>query len=378
MAMAEHDFLGHLFPCHMKPQADELLSSWLTRLSLAHGLQPRTFCSILWPAQPIWTGDIDRRATPEMLSILAQKTATCRRQVLATSLRPYEGTLWEDGGSYRSRHWLLANAMQRQRRCLPGLQYCPQCLHTDATPYFRRCWRLGFVTVCTAHHCRLLDRCPACCAPVNFHLLPGDMDTITRCHQCQLDLGVAEPPALDTSPVHQRLVTFQTVLLHALTTGWYPLTADEFVRLPHYLRVVRHLGRFLVTHRDADQQRARLCRRVEQPYFVPCVPASKQWALEGLSVIDRFRLLLLVAWWVDEWPEQFITVCLENLFWPSDLLRGMPSPPLWYEQTVHKVSWWEALKKVIQEYDDTERLSQVQNAHAPPGTRERRLVGVAR
>jgi len=31
------------------------------------------------------------------------------------------------------------------------------------------------------------------------------------------------------------------------------------------------------------------------------------------------------------------------------LLRHMPSPPLWYEQMVQKVSWWEALKKAIQE-----------------------------
>jgi hypothetical protein len=68
------------------------------------------------------------------------------------------------------------------------------------------------------------------------------------------------------------------------------------VRLPHYLRVVRHLGGLLVTHRDADYRRAGLCRRVEQPYFVPCLPASKQWAIEGLSVTDRYRLLLLLAW----------------------------------------------------------------------------------
>jgi hypothetical protein len=376
--MSETGLSGPLFPLHVKPQADELLSSWLTRLSRAHGLEPRAFGTYLWPAMRLWDGDIDQRAAAAVLAVLVQKTAISPQRAFATTLTAYEGTLYERLTPQGHPIWLLANAMRRQRRCLPALQYCPQCLRTDATPYFRRCWRLGFVTVCTDHHCRLLDRCPACCAPVNFHLLPGDMDTITRCHQCQLDLGVAESPALDTSPVHQRLVTFQTLLLQALTTGWYPLTDDELVRLPHYLRVVRHLGRFLVTHRDANQQRARLCRRVEQPYFVPSVPASKQWALEGLSVTDRFRLLLLVAWWVEDWPEQFITVCLENLFWPSDLLRGMPSPPLWYEQTVHKVSWWEALKKVIQEYDDTERLSQAQNAQAPPGTLERRLVGVAR
>src|SRR5262249_26619441 len=91
LVMSEQGLSGQLLPRHVKPQSDELLSSWLTRVSLAHGLQPRTFGSILWPAKASWTGDIDRRATPEMLSILAQKTATSPRQALATTLRAYEG-----------------------------------------------------------------------------------------------------------------------------------------------------------------------------------------------------------------------------------------------------------------------------------------------
>jgi hypothetical protein len=354
--MPEQAVSGHVFPCHVKPQADELLSSWLTRVSLAHGLQVRTFCSILWPAKAIGTGDIDRRATSEMLSIVAQKMATSPRQAFATTLRAYEGTLWEDWGSPSSRHWLLLGAIHGQRRNQPGLQYCPQCLRADATPYFRRCWRLGFVTVCSDHHCYLLDRCPACFDPVNFYLLPHDTDTIARCYQCQLDLVGVESRALDTSQGHQRLVTFQTLLLNALTTGWYPLTEDEMVRLPSYLRVVRQLGRLLVTHRDAAHKRAQFCRRLEQPYFAPCLPASKQWALEGLSVTDRFQLLLLVAWWLEDWPEQFITVCFDHLIWPRDLLRRMSCPPQWYEQTVQRVSWGEALKRAIQAYNDAQAL----------------------
>jgi len=347
--MSNKGVSGQLLPRHIKPQADELLSSWLTRLSLAHGLEPRAFCTILWPAKQIWVGDIDRRATLDMLSILAEKTAISRRRAFDTTLSAYEGTLWD---SYGPRHWLLLGTIQRQRRDRPGLQYCPQCLRADATPYFRRYWRLGFVTVCTDHDRLLLDRCPACCDPVNFHLLPYDTDTIARCHQCQFDLVVAESPALDANPAHQRLVTLQTLLLQALTTGWYPLAEDEIVKLCHFLRVLRHLGRLLIRHRDADLHRARLCRRVQQPHFVPHLPSSKQWALEGLSVTDRFRLLLLLAWWLEDWPDHFVTVCLELLIWPRDLLRRMASPPLWYEQTVEQVTWSEALKRVLQEYNN--------------------------
>jgi hypothetical protein len=33
----ETDLTGKVWPVHLKPQEDELLSSWLTRLALAHG-----------------------------------------------------------------------------------------------------------------------------------------------------------------------------------------------------------------------------------------------------------------------------------------------------------------------------------------------------
>jgi len=142
------------------------------------------------------------------------------------------------------------------------------------------------------------------------------------------------------------------MLLQALTTGWYPLAEDESVQLGHFLGVLRHLGRLLVRHRDADLHRARLCQRVKQPYFIPHLPSSPQWTLEGLSVTDRFRLLLLLAWWLEDWPDQFITVCLELPIWPRDLLRHMASPPLWYEQTVEKVTWSEAFQRALQEYNN--------------------------
>jgi hypothetical protein len=350
--MPENDAVDRPFPCHVKPQADELLSSWLTRLSLVHGLQPRTFATILWPATQIWTSDTDHHVTSEMLAILAQKTSTSRPRAFATSLRAYEGILWERSSSYASRPWLLRNGFQSQRQARPGLQFCPKCLQADAMPYFRRCWRLGFVTVCRAHQRRLLDRCPACGAPVNFHLLPHDTDTITRCYHCQFDLVVAESPSLDASSADQRLAAFQTSILQAMTTGWYQLAEDAVVRLFQFLRVLRYLVRLLVMHEDANRLRDGFCRRLEQPYFIPCLPASTYRLLEGLSVTDRFQLLLLVAWWLEDWPEQFVTICFDHLIGPHHLLRHMSSPPSWYEQTVQQVSGETALKRAIELFED--------------------------
>jgi len=344
--MADKGLSGQRFPCHVQPQADELLSSWLTRLSLAHGLQPRTFCTILWPATPIWIGDLDWRATSGMLSLLAQKTATSRQRAFATSLRAYASTLWEGLSAYGSRPWLLLGARQSQRSGRPGLQYCPQCLRADATPYFRRCWRLGFMTVCTAHRRRLLDRCAACGEPVTLHCLPSETETITRCARCQHDLRAIEAPGLEDSPLHQRVVAFQAWLLTALSTGWCQLAVPGRVRLAPYLRVLHQLACVLATHPRADYRRAQLCYRCDQPFFALCFPAVARRVIEALAVTDRFRLMLLLAWWVEDWPEHFIAVCLETCLWPRELLARMPAPPVWFADIVQNISWWEALHRL--------------------------------
>lgn len=227
--------------------------------------------------------------------------------------------------------------MRSQRRSLPGLQYCPQCLRADITPYFRRCWRLGFVTMCRDHGHRLLDRCPACREPVNFHCLEGDAEAITCCYRCRFDLRWGEAPILDASTMHQRVVAFQTALLEALVIGWYPLAASGIVRVSRYLRVLHHLARLLTTHKQAAQWRATFCRRARQPYFEPRFPSSTRRALEVLSVMDRFRLMLLLAWWLEDWPEHFVAVCVDTVLWARDLLDRMPSPPGWYAHIVQQV-----------------------------------------
>ena len=132
--MVDKGLSGQRFPCHVQPQADELLSSWLTRLSLAHGLQPRTFCAILWPA----TLDMDRRSHrrghPRHARPTGPENGDSHQRAFATTLRAYAGTLWEGlahspaPGSCRARDTASAKAGR-------GLQYCPQCLRADATPY---------------------------------------------------------------------------------------------------------------------------------------------------------------------------------------------------------------------------------------------------
>ena len=94
-AMVDKGLSGQRFPCHVQPQADELLSSWLTRLSLAHGLQPRTFCAILWPATPVDMKRSRPRGHPRHARPTGPENGDSHQRAFATTLRAYAGTLWE-------------------------------------------------------------------------------------------------------------------------------------------------------------------------------------------------------------------------------------------------------------------------------------------
>ena len=110
------------------------------------------------------------------------------------------------------------------------------------------------------------------------------------------------------------------------------------------LRVCQQLVRILVTRHDAASRRAQLCHHVGYPFFELCFPSPYRRTLDVLSVTARFQLMRLLAWWVADWPEHFLTVCWEQLLWPRILLEHMASPPPWYKDTVHQVSWENTLR----------------------------------
>jgi hypothetical protein len=91
-------------------------------------------------------------------------------------------------------HLLLARpARGGNRRDQPILAYCPGCLATDASPYFRRRWRFAPFVVCLTHHALLLDCRWRCRARVDG-LTPSGRCQQPRCGSCGALL--CEAPAM--------------------------------------------------------------------------------------------------------------------------------------------------------------------------------------
>ena len=153
------------WPVRPKPLPDEILSSWLMRLAMAHGVKLHTLSTATWPQKAVWNRDIDKSADEEVVRVLAGKTATSLERAWSTVLSAYEGRLFESYNYYGPTPWLLPVGVYHRVRQRYGQQFCPRCLAEDEEPYYRRRWRLAFMVCCEHHRVTLCDRCPRCTSP---------------------------------------------------------------------------------------------------------------------------------------------------------------------------------------------------------------------
>ena len=324
-----------LWPIHPKPKPGELLSSWIVRLARAHGMKVQTYCQLVFGySQPVWNRDIDKLAPDAILNALCSVTGASREEARATTLASYEGLLYERHNPYGHTRWLLPLGIYHRTRRKFGLLYCPFCLRDDEEPYFRKEWRLAFNLVCERHGCRMLDRCTQCGAGVAFfrremgdrHVVDGG--EITRCHSCGFDLRFAsagDPPGPDGQTL---LMLRSLILFHDL--GWW-FAGDETLAYSHlFFDVLHHLAS-LLTSVAGRKLREEIERQIGHRPF-DTRPMEKS-VLELRPLEERYWLILMALWLLQDWPERFIGACGSARLAQSRLLRGERFP-WWFERVV--------------------------------------------
>ncbi|OCJ08691.1 hypothetical protein A6U86_27365 [Rhizobium sp. AC27/96] len=164
------------WPVIVRPQPDELLSSWAHRLAFANGVAPRSFGRVLGFSAGMWSASLDMNFQTDAINILTAHTGIPLPRLFAMSLK----------GSPLKR-LLLPLRDDGRRLSSTWLQFCPQCLAEDAQPYFRRQWRLATRISCPHHRCGLRDRCPSCRSRIAVF---GQLELVPQhfCAACGFDL----------------------------------------------------------------------------------------------------------------------------------------------------------------------------------------------
>jgi hypothetical protein len=121
---------------------------------------------------------VDYRANTALLQLLAAKTLTPMERTMRTRLDKFESLS------------LLRERLDRQ-----AVAFCPHCL-ANGVPYYRRSWRVAFVTICERHNIALLDFCPECGALIRFQNVSLDACSIGLCRNCAFDLCNAHAQAV--------------------------------------------------------------------------------------------------------------------------------------------------------------------------------------
>lgn len=349
MCDTTEQFSGGLLPVHLKPQPDELLSSWLMRLAMAHGQKLHTFCSHVLPNKAIWNRDIDKSADAGIMQVLSDRTGTPLARVRETGLAAYEGVLYEQHNHFGPASWIMPVGVYHRTRQQFGLQYCPHCLTEDQEPYYRRRWRLAFMVVCERHGATLRDRCPCCLSPVNFHRNElGDFRkavavSLTHCHCCNFDLRQASACDGEAAPVATAEINFVSTLLRAMVDGCVKV-GEIVVPYPHlYFEVLRQLLKIMAMR---HKRVAELRRVIGEAYSVEVYTPARVRVrpdVQELAVRERRQLLGAARCLLDEWPHRFIALTAQCKLWSSVWLRHLEPnanrqlriAPFWFWSVVH-------------------------------------------
>jgi hypothetical protein len=267
--------------------------------------------------------DLDNHLPAVVADTLAHGTGQLVDKLHAATHAAYAGLLYTTHNPIGRNPWLLPITVESLRRMRKGLQYCPACLSTDAKPYFRRVWRLAFVTSCTIHGTSLRDECPACGAILH----PHRAQSLVTCWRCDQSLCA---PALNVAS-HDHL-SWQHALEASLQQGWMTL-GDEPVRSHIGFAIIRQVAAIMINGRQATALRDAVARNLggdPSPYEKP----TARQPIEYLTLPERQRLFDLVGRVIRGWPAMFAHVCLEAGLLRAQAIRDMAEPPFAFDEVV--------------------------------------------
>lgn len=319
-----------ILPVITYPRNDELLSSWLYRLALENFTKAHTFCRFHLPGYQIWNRDIDKLASNKLIKRLSVLTGIPDQNIYQTTLRSYEGYLFEHCNSFGNQKWILPLKIFHRVRLGNGLQFCPKCLNDDGdVAYFRKSWRLGISVACIRCDILLHDMCPFCEKPINFfrneigikHLfIPSP---IYICYSCKMDLRKSP-----RYPARIGTTSFQKRVFKYLEDGHCKGIQYSI----GYFDVLYQIIKILRSHRN------KLKKFQEMICKYTGVNAIKRTSreFESESTITREWILITSIWLLDNWPNRFVNLCNEVKLSSNYILTDLKKPPFWFSSVVRE------------------------------------------
>lgn len=325
-----------LWPCHLSPLPDELLSCWLLRIAHGHHLKIQTFCDQVFGKQnQLWNRDIDRFAPAWLLNRLSKQTGISALRVTETTLSSYQNILFSKIRRSGTQQWVLPLDLWHRKHLGFGVQFCPLCLQEDVEPYFRKRWRLALYTVCSIHQTQLHDRCPKCGIGVAFHRNDQGKygshtgNNITCCYGCNFDLrrSSSKSPNFYSEPI-QSLIYQSMETLEGKGENQFDLD---------FYNVLHHICKLIAAATKRNHFQEYLLNQINAPFMML---QTGRICIEERNLIERLHILQLGMQVMTE-PKSIITDA-----WKSKVIRynflkkDFDSMPTWYLKILDNCKDW--------------------------------------
>lgn len=315
---------------------NELIRSWLVRNALYFNMKPSQLSTIIFQNTDIWKSDIDvqlsRRSIQSLLNTVEIREEDLLKHLLSSKCEHFYPHLNES----KQVKWLLQIGVH-QRGKKNSLQYCPACIASDKVPYFRACWRLGFITSCHIHDICLLDSCPNCNSPIdlfrynktnNKHFEPLDY---LGCNQCSFDLR--ESPRikpsyyeLEANKEHFKLLVEGHGSIGNLDFNYSHLYYDGLKRIMSFILCSKNgieLFKYIFNKYDLDDDCIR--ERME---------VTRHSEPEHLSINIRKAGVIFSYYITRDWPISFIRICKKLGITKRFIYSPHLNYPFWLQRVI--------------------------------------------
>jgi hypothetical protein len=264
-----------------------------------------------------------------MLTKLATITDSTYENVFKTTLKSFEGLLYESHNPNGNSKWIMPVGVYHRMRKSFGLQFCPSCFIKDGNiPYFRKFWRLSLFTACPSCKIYLYDRCPFCSNVIAFHRHEQGAKNynisipICYCAFCKRDLRSAA----------QIKCRMEIVEIHKEFKKWINKGyTDKHLYSHMFFDVLYQVIKLLVSK---SQKLHNLQQYVHRKVGVEWTEKTIRANFDVQNVMVRNQLIQLSHWLLQEWPERFINTCISTDTTSSIALRDFEDAPFWYHTVV--------------------------------------------
>jgi hypothetical protein len=320
------------WPMHPDPLDDESLLSWLHRSAIMNGQNMSEFALLTTNDADILKRDLDVFLPEYVIPQLIVRTGKTREQILKTTFAPERNNLFADHDTTKQISWVMPIGIRIHGDTSGfGQQYCPQCLAEEPI-YFRKEWRLLFVTACTKHKIYLHDRCPHCHSRINLrksYVKDVNNEIPSRhglrlCSACGGDIT-----ALKTNKADDDVMAFQAFNIDMMSNG-YGILGSQYIGYSHlYFQGLRLLTAAVLQKMSCRLLHEVACKAIHIEPFREQLKKQRHVELATLPLETRIKAMKLVSWLISDWPHQFAYACSEAYITPTKLFQNLDPKPYW-------------------------------------------------